>query len=76
MTLTVHDLPGLVRIRRMVDGGELRRVRERAALTQEELAEVCHVTKSCVSRWESGEIYPTSTNARQLVEIVNVLEAS
>jgi DNA-binding transcriptional regulator YiaG len=74
MTLTVNDLPALSRTRHMVDGGELRRVRERAGLTQGEIAEVCGVTISCVSRWEQGEIAPCSANARQLSDIIAVLE--
>jgi DNA-binding transcriptional regulator YiaG len=74
MPLTASDLPALSRTRHMVDGGELRRVRERAALTQGEIAEVCGVSVSCVSRWESGEILPRSTNARALSDIIAVLE--
>ena len=74
MTLTLNDLPALSRTRHMVDGGELRRVRERAGLTQGEIAEVCGVTKSAVSRWEAGEIAPCSANARSLTDIICVLE--
>jgi DNA-binding transcriptional regulator YiaG len=74
MTLTLSDLPALSRTRHIVDGGELRRVRERAHLTQSEIAEVCHVTKSAVSRWEAGKIAPCSTNARSLTDIIQVLE--
>ena len=74
MPLTANDLPALSRTRHLVDAGELRRVRERAALTQGEIAEVCGVSKSAVCRWESGEILPRSANARSLTDIIAVLE--
>ena len=76
MTLTANDLRALSHARHMVDAGELRRVRQRAALTQQEIAEVCGVTTSAVCLWEQGRTIPTSVNARSLAEIINVLEAS
>ena len=74
MPLTLNDLVAISRTRHMVDGGEVRRVRERAGRTQQEIAEFCDVTTSAVSRWEAGEIAPCSANARQLAEVIHTFE--
>jgi DNA-binding XRE family transcriptional regulator len=50
MTLSTNDLLALTRTRHLVDGGELRRVRERAGLTQAELAEAVDVSAGAVCR--------------------------
>jgi transcriptional regulator with XRE-family HTH domain len=74
MTLSTNDLLALTRTRHLVDGGELRRVRRAAGLTQAELAEAVDVSAGAVCRWEKGEIRPTSARARRLSDIINVLE--
>lgn len=36
----------------------LKACRERAALTQQELAEIINVDRSAISKWETGEFLP------------------
>jgi predicted nucleotidyltransferase/DNA-binding XRE family transcriptional regulator len=48
-------------------GQLLREARERAALTQRELAEACGITQSVVSAYESGHREPTLPMLRRLV---------
>jgi DNA-binding transcriptional regulator YiaG len=74
-TLTTSDLVRLSKTRRIVDGGQLRHVRERAGLTQGEIAEVVGVSTAAVCRWELGDILPRSGHARQLAEVITALEA-
>ena len=76
MTLSTNDLVALSKTRHLVDSSRLRRVRERAGLTQAELAEACGVTTGAVCRWEKGEIRPTSIRARKLTEVIYALEAA
>jgi transcriptional regulator with XRE-family HTH domain len=75
-TLATNDLVSLSHTRKIVDTGQLRRVRQRAGLTQAELAEAVGVTSGAVCRWELGDIRPTSARARRLADVLNVLEAS
>lgn len=49
-------------------GKELRHIREKAGLTQAELAEHCHVTRQTVSSWENEKSYP---DLQTLINISN-----
>jgi len=52
-------------------GGEIRRLRERAGLTQPELAFYLGVYPSTVYRWEKGDTAPDIRQARRIAEVVN-----
>lgn len=54
-------------------GNRIKKSRELAGLTQEEVAEKVGVSRTAVTRWEQGEIEPKISN---LVEIANVLNVS
>lgn len=41
-------------IRNEIDGEEIRRVRKKLKLTQEEFAQICNVSKKSVQRWEKS----------------------
>jgi DNA-binding XRE family transcriptional regulator len=58
----------------------LKRLREEAMLTQEELAHACGVSRQAVVKWEHGQSRPSIPIQRKLVEVLGktpreVLEA-
>ncbi|TCO62711.1 helix-turn-helix domain-containing protein [Actinocrispum wychmicini] len=56
-------------------GDRLRSCRERAGLTQQELAERCGLSRFQISRWETGEAKPGARSLRPLVRgLAEVLE--
>ena len=56
----------------MVKLSRLRAVRERLALTQEELADKAGVSRLTVSRIESGRVEPYPKTIRRLAEVLDV----
>ena len=52
-------------------GNNIRRLRKRAGMTQEELAELLHVTGQAVSRWENDTGMP---DVSQIVPLANVFD--
>lgn len=58
-TLNLADLDMLY-FRRMSIGDRLRQLRKDKGLTQEQVGEICDVTKSMVSQWESDESTPAT----------------
>ena len=50
----------------------LLKLRNNAALSQEELAEKLYVTRQAVSRWETGETTPNTETLKQLSRLYNV----
>lgn len=48
----------------MIDGSEIRQARERARLTQEQLAQALGVSLRTVGNWERGASVPRSSEAR------------
>ena len=53
-------------------GKRIRLAREHAGLTQEKLAETIGVSRTAISRWESGEIDPTIEHLIHLALTLNV----
>lgn len=50
----------------------LLKLRNKAGLSQEELAEKVYVTRQAVSRWETGETLPNTETLKQLSRLYNV----
>lgn len=51
---------------------KLRMLRKNKGLTQEELAEILYVSRTAVSKWESGKGYPEINTLRKLAELFQV----
>ena len=47
-------------------GRKIRELRKIRKLTQEQLAERCGVSPSCISRWENDALRPTARNIESL----------
>lgn len=47
-------------------GGKIHELRKLRKLTQEQLAERCGVSPSCISRWENDLLRPTAKNIESL----------
>ncbi|MBR0315841.1 MAG: helix-turn-helix transcriptional regulator [Synergistaceae bacterium] len=56
-------------------GERLRRLRKKAGLTQEELAEKLNLSYKTIQRWEWGENLPRINDIKQLCEILHITEA-
>lgn len=52
----------------------LKEARRKSGLTQEHVAEMLHVSRQTISRWERGTSQPTSRQIRELAEIYQVPE--
>ena len=52
-------------------GDNLRQIRKRKGMSQEQLAEKVNVTRQSVSKWENGESYPEMNNILELCKIFN-----
>lgn len=50
-------------------GDSLKKLRKSQKLSQEELAEKVQVSRQSVSKWETGEAYPTMNNILELCQI-------
>lgn len=50
----------------------LRKRRLDMGLTQEKLAQMVHVSKSAVTKWESGRGFPDRVNLRQLSQVLGI----
>ncbi len=51
---------------------KLKELRKEKGLTQEELANQLFVSRTLISKYESGAIYPTKENAEKIVQFFNV----
>ncbi len=51
---------------------KLKKFRNENGLTQEELSEKLYVSRTLISKWENGVIYPSSSNMEQLAKLMNV----
>ena len=55
-------------------GVRIKSLRKRRGLTQEQLAELCNVSTSCVSRWETGSLYPRKDNLSAIATALKICE--
>lgn len=53
-------------------GPRIKGFRKIRGLTQEQLAEYCDVSPSCISRWETETLYPRRDNMDALAKALNV----
>ncbi len=51
---------------------KLQRLRNKADLTQEELAEKLYVSRTAISKWESGRGYPNIDSLKTISKFFNV----
>jgi len=51
---------------------KLRELRKNRGLTQEELAEILHVSRTAVSKWESGRGYPGIDSLKEIANFFSV----
>ena len=51
---------------------DLKLARDRAGLTQEDIAESLDVSRQAVSMWETGKKSPSSRNLKKLADLLNV----
>ncbi|MBQ3040924.1 MAG: helix-turn-helix transcriptional regulator [Clostridia bacterium] len=51
---------------------KLKKFRTDNSITQEELAEKLFVSRTLISKWENGVIYPSSENMKKLAILMNV----
>ena len=54
---------------------QLRKIRKRTGITQEELAEKLNISSKTVQRWEWGERTPRMEEIQKLCEVLHVSEA-
>ena len=52
-------------------GDNLKSLRKRKKISQEDLAELVNVSRQSISKWETGEAYPTMNNILELCKIFN-----
>lgn len=51
---------------------KIRIFREKAGLSQRELASALNISQSAIAQWESGETQPTIDNLRKAADILGV----
>jgi DNA-binding transcriptional regulator YiaG len=68
------ELLDLSRIRGLAASGEARAIRERAQLSQAEVADTIGTTRPRLSRWESGTRRPYGREALAWVRLLDELE--
>lgn len=54
-------------------GEKIRMFREKAGMTQKELADALKLNQSSVARWETGEQNPTASKISQIAQVLNCL---
>ena len=74
-TETVEDLLARNRSRRLPDPGIRRMLRIEAGLTQDDVAAAVGVTRTAISRWESGDRHPRGPFASLYAEVLRELAA-
>ena len=51
---------------------KLQELRKQKGLTQEELAELLYVSRTAISKWESGRGYPSITSLKAIADLFNI----
>ena len=46
-------------------------MRKRAGMKQQDLADALHIDRSTVSKWETGEAFPTGNKLPQVAEVLH-----
>jgi DNA-binding transcriptional regulator YiaG len=76
-TTTLDELLAQSRFRRSLPDPAVRRLlRERAGLSQDEVASVLGVSRPAVTRWETGKRTPRGLMLTQYVELLDRLAAA
>jgi len=57
---------------RYVTGAVIRRLREKKKITQEELADMIHVSGKAVSKWETGQGFPDISLLEPLAKVLDI----
>ena len=57
---------------RYVTGAVIRRLREKKKITQEELADIIHVSGKAVSKWETGQGFPDISLLEPLAQALDI----
>jgi transcriptional regulator with XRE-family HTH domain len=71
---TLEQVAAKVRARRDLPAPAIRRaLRESAGLSQQDVADVCGVTRAAVSRWESGERGVDAVHVVPYAELLELL---
>jgi DNA-binding transcriptional regulator YiaG len=65
----------LLDLRRLLETGEARQLRERAGISAVALARQLDVSPSAVTRWEQGIRFPVGANARRYARMLSRLAA-
>ena len=60
----------------MISAEEIKEMRDKMGVNQQQLAEILDVSQTTVARWESGQVKPTSDNAKNLVKLREVVKKS
>ena len=53
-------------------GEKIQKIRKQNNLTQEELAEKLYVSRTAISKWESGKGYPSIDLLKQISKVFNI----
>lgn len=56
MSLLIYNSDMKYAIRKEISGAEIKRIRKKNKLTQEEFASVCNTSKKTIQRWEASEV--------------------
>jgi DNA-binding transcriptional regulator YiaG len=69
-----NDVAALATLRAWCQSGEAARIRERASLSQHEIAAAALTSQGNVSRWERGEASPHGSAAIRYLAILTLIE--
>lgn len=72
--MTARNALAIARVRRMLADGSAREHRERARLTQGEVADALGVSPATVSRWEAGQRVPLTRYALAYARLLSLLD--
>ena len=68
MSLLIYNSDMKYAIRKEISGAEIKRIRKKNKLTQEEFANICNTSKKTIQRWEASEVVSGS-----IVSIIELL---